>query len=569
MNKLKNSYKGLLTLGLLVSLGSCSIFDLDVNTDPNNPTSADYALLLPAAQLRSVDYFEALNNNTHGFMGWLSSGDTYDLSFTSYNNTWNNFYSGPMKDLEEMIVSAEKDEVPNYLGVAQVMKAYFFGNFVDMFGDVPYSEAFAGGYAETNINPKFDKDSEIYPKLIQLCDDAIVNLAKPTSVPFNGDLIYGGGANSIPKWRKLAKTVKLRLLINSRLVNPDAKKAQIQAILDEGDYITSSGDDFVFKYNKVVAPDGRHPWYRDAYVASNSDFTYFLQQPIVEMLRDDDPRTPFYFKRQTKVILNPEDPSDASTIPCSQLSGCKYAYLVLNPEVIKTLYTNKGKPYTQADREYLAGFFGRDRGDISGVPADVDFRLSPGTYPAGGSYDVAKASQTGGTGAKGAGDGIQPIITSWMTKYYQIEAILAMGVTGDPKALFEKAMREQIAKVVNLGLASDPNAVAPTQASIDTYVKLYLEMFDEAPNSSQKLNVALKQAWFSNLGNGYEIYNAFRRTGYPNDLQIPVQRIRNFPLRLPQPQQETSLNQNAPQTPPAFDSPAGALFWDMLKFKFN
>ncbi len=566
MNILKTTYKGLLTLGLLVSLGSCSIFDLDVNTDPNNPTSADYALLLPAAQLRSVDYFEALNNDTHGFMGWLSSSDTYDLTFTSYNGTWNNFYSGPMKDLEEIIVSAETNQVTRYLGVAQVMKAYFFGNFVDMFGDVPYSEAFAGGYAESNINPKFDNGKDIYADLIKLCDEAVVNLAKPSSVPLNGDLFYAG---NLTRWRKLAKTVKLRLLINSRLVDPAAKATQIKAILDEGDYITSPADDFIFKYNKVVAPDGRHPWYQSAYVASNSNFTYFLHQPIVEMLRDDDPRTPFYFKRQTKKIFNPEDPTDASTIPCSQLSGCKYAYLVLNPEVIKTLYTDKGKPFTQADKEYLAGFFGRDRGDISGVPADVDFRLSPGTYPAGGSYD-ASAAQTGGTGAKGAGDGIQPIITSWMTKYYNIEAILMLGATGDAKKLFEQAMREQIAKVVTLGLASDPNnAKAPAQADIDKYINLYLAKFDEAPNAAQKLNVALKQAWFSNLGNGYEIYNAFRRTGYPNDIQIPVQRIRNFPLRLPQPQQETSLNKNAPQTPPAFDSPAGAVFWDILKFKFN
>ncbi|GHB72386.1 SusD/RagB family nutrient-binding outer membrane lipoprotein [Persicitalea jodogahamensis] len=567
MNILKNTYKWLLTLGLLVSLGSCSLFDLDVNTDPNNPTSADYALLLPSAQLGAVGYFEALNNNTHGFMGWLASGDTYDLTFTSYNGTWNSFYSGPMKDLEEMIVSAERDQVTNYLGVAQVMKAYFFGNFVDMFGDVPYSEAFAGGYEASIINPKFDDDQAIYTDLIKLCDNAVVNLAKPTSVSLNGDLFYAG---NVTRWRKLAKTVKLRLLINSRLVDPAAKTAQIKAILDEGDYITSAADDFVFKYNKIAAPDGRHPWYRNAYVASNSAFTYFLHQPVVEMLRDDDPRTPFYFKRQTSKIFNPEDPTDASTIPCSQIAGCTYAYLIANPQVIKTLYTDKGKTFTAADRAYLAGFFGRDRGDISGVPADVDFRLSPGAYPAAGSYDVPTASKTGGTGARFAGDGIQPIITSWMTKYYQIEAILMLGVAGDAKAAFEKAMREQIAKVVALGMASDPAAVAPTAAAIDKYVKLYLDKFDEAPNASQKLNVALKQAWFSNLGNGYEIYNAFRRTGYPNDLQIPIQRIRNFPLRLPQPQQETSLNQNAPQgnAVPAFDSPAGAIFWDMLKFKF-
>lgn len=565
MKYLKKTYKWLLTLGLLVSLGSCSLFDLDINTDPNNPSTADFALLLPSAQLNAVNFFQGLNYDAHGFTGWLSSGDTFDLSFNSYNGSWNYFYSGPMKDLEEIIVTAEASGTnPHYLGVSQVMKAYFFSIMVDMFGDVPYSQAFAGGYAESNINPAFDDDKAIYADLMKLCDDAVANFAKTSPVAVSGDLFYGG---AIAKWRKLANSVKLRLLINSRLDNPNAA-AQIKAILDAGDYITTTADDFQFRYNRLAVPDGRHPWYQSTYVPSENAFTYFLHQPVFEMLNNEDPRLPFYFKRQTSYVLNPEDPTDRSTIPCSQLAGCTYAYMALNDNIVKQLYTDKGKPYTAADRQYLAGFFGRDRGDASGVPLDGQYRLAPGTYPAGGAYDVATASRTGGTGAKFAGDGIAPIITSWMTKYYQIEAILALGVAGDAKAILEKAMREQIAKVVALGLASDPLAKAPAQTAVDAYVALILKRYDDAPNATQKLNVALKQAFYSNLGNGFEIYNAFRRTGLPNNLQVPIQQIRNFPLRLPQPAQETTLNQSSPQTPPAFDGPAGAIFWDKMMFSY-
>ncbi len=564
MKFIKKTYKWLLTLAMLVSLGSCSLFDLDINKDPNNPSTADFALLLPSAQLGAVGFFEGLNYNAHGFTGWLSSADTYDLNFNSYNGSWNFFYAGPMKDLEEIIVGAEASgQSPHYLGVSQVMKAYFFSIMVDMFGEVPYSEAFAGGYAESNINPKFDDDKVIYENLIKLCDDAVANFAKTSPTAVAGDLFYAG---NITRWRKLAKSVKLRLLINSRLDRPTAA-AEIKAILDGGDYITTAADDFQFKYNRLAVPDGRHPWFQSAYVNSESGFTYFLHQPLFEMLRDDDPRLPFYFKRQTSYVLNPEDPTDRSTIPCSQLAGCTYAYMALNDNIVKQLYTDKGKPFTTADRQYLAGFFGRDRGDASGIPNDVNLRLSPGTYPAGGAYDAA-AARTGGTGASRAGDGITPLITSWMTKYYQIEAILALGVAGDARSVFESAMRDQIAKVVALGLASDANAKAPTAASIDSYVKIYLKRYDDAPNATQKLNIALKQAFFSNLGNGFEIYNSFRRTGLPNNLQVPIQQIRNFPLRLPQPAQETTLNQNSPQTPMAFDRPEAALFWDKLKFSY-
>ncbi|MFN3381728.1 MAG: hypothetical protein ACK41O_19890, partial [Runella zeae] len=65
------------------------------------------------------------------------------------------------------------------------------------------------------------------------------------------------------------------------------------------------------------------------------------------------------------------------------------------------------------------------------------------------------------------------------------------------------------------------------------------------------------------------MYTAFRRTGYPNDIQKPIARFRQFPLRLPQPQQETDLNKSAPKNPVAFDTPEAAVFWDVLKFKFQ
>lgn len=565
MKLIKKTYKWLLTLGMLVTLGSCSLFDLDINKDPNNPSTADFALLLPSAQLSAVGFFQGLNNNAHGFTGWLSSSDTYDLNFNSYNGSWNNFYSGPMKDVEEIIVTATTaGNNPYYLGVAQVMKAYFFSIMVDMFGEIPYSQAFAGGYTDSNINPAFDDDKAIYDDLIKLCDDAVVNLTKSSAVTVSGDLFYSG---NITRWRKLAKTVKLRLLINSRLVRSTAA-TEIKAILDGGDYISAAADDFQFKYNRVATPDGRHPWFSTTYANSDNGFTYFLHQPMFEMLRDDDPRLPFYFKRQTSYVLNPNDPTDRSTIPCSQLAGCTYAYMALNDNIIKQLYTDKGKTFTTADRQYLAGFFGRDRGDASGVPLDGFYRLAPGTYPAAGAYDVATASRTGATAASRAGDGIAPLITSWMTKYYQIEAILTLGIAGDARTIFDKAMREQITKVVALGLASDANAKAPTTAAIDDFVNLNLKRYDDAPNATQKLNIVLKQAFYANLGNGFEIYNAFRRTGLPNNLQVPIQQIRNFPLRLPQPAQETSLNKSAPQSPVAFDTPAAAIFWDTMKFSY-
>lgn len=570
---LKYIYRTTLAFGLLVSVGSCTLFDLNINTDPNNPSKADFALLLTSAQLSTLNFFNNFNNDAHGFMGILASSDSYNLQNTSYSGGWNDFYFNGMKDLEEIIKAAEASPTGgSYLGVAQVMKAYYFGLFVDLFGEAPYTEAFAGNYAEANINPKFDDDKDIYEDLIKLCDKAVANLAKAGQTAVGGDLYYGGSTAS---WTRLANTVKLRLLMNSRLARNNA--AEINAILTGGNYIQTAAQDFQFRYNRVANPEGRHPWFQSAYVSNPSSFTYFLHQYMYEMLLDDDPRFPFYFKRQTTSVLNPNDQGQANTIPCSQASGCTYAYFVLNQDIIKALYTDKKKPFTNNDRLFLAGIFGRDRGDISGIPQDVNFRTSPGAYPAAGAYDdltfnaagTLTASITGNTAPRRSGDGITPFITSWMTKFYQIEAILSGISQGNARTLFETAMREQMAKVVSVGTAADVAAIAPTTAAINAYVNLYLKRYDEAPNNAQKLNVVLKQAWFCNIGNGHEMYTSFRRTGYPNDIQKPINRFRQFPLRLPQPQQETDLNKNAPKTPPAWDAAEGAIFWDVVKFKFQ
>ncbi|MCE2790077.1 MAG: SusD/RagB family nutrient-binding outer membrane lipoprotein [Saprospiraceae bacterium] len=72
----------------------------------------------------------------------------------------------------------------------------------------------------------------------------------------------------------------------------------------------------------------------------------------------------------------------------------------------------------------------------------------------------------------------------------------------------------------------------------------------------------MKQLWFSSYGNGFEIYNAYRRTGLPTNIQDHVEgTVRGFPLRLPYPQSELTLNPNAASYKDvAFDKTP--IFWD-------
>jgi hypothetical protein len=559
---------------IMVLVSSCEITDLDINTDPNNASEASLNLLLTGSLYNGLETFaDGLNDATMGFQAINTSFDDFNFTNSSWNGTWNFLYSGPLKDLEEIIVAADPEVNPHYLGIAQIMKAYYFTTMVDLWGDIPYSEAFQGNGEEPNTEPKYDSGASIYADAFVLIDQAITNLAKSQGVSIKGDILYGGNTT---KWRKAAKSLKLKLLINTR--NVDSNANAIQSLISEGDLILSSTDDFQLRFSALKNPDNRHPMYRSGYAGGEAGYNYFGHQLMYEMLSSKDPRTPFYFKRQTSIILDPEDPTSKQTIPCSQRDDCVYNYFVTSSKVTNGVFGVDPDALSESQQNYLAGFFGRDRSDPSGIPNDNPIRTTVGAYPAAGLFDVS-ASQTGGN-KFGTGDGIFPIITSWMVKFWMLEAQIALDVnTGYTEVdLMAEAIGDQINKVISVGTAADPQASSDIASwpTVYNWPIVYNTKIDYIDNISSdypadgsdnlRLNFALKQAWFANFGNGFEGYNSFRRTGYPSDIQTPLQLIRQYALSFPYAQDEINLNPNTPQK--AYDSPSSAVFWDTLKFQF-
>lgn len=541
-------------LMLSVWISSCELTDLDINEDPNNPTSASLNLLLANSLLEGADLFgDDINANLHSFAGILAEQGTdgFALTNNSYNVDWQELYYGPLKDTQAIIdIAAAQGNNPYYQGVGQLLKAYYFALMVEMWGDIPYSEALRADAEDLIKYPNYDDDATIYQNLISLVDEGIANLEQNSVVEVLGDPIYNGDVN---QWIKMGKSLKLRMLINTRLVQDNS--AAIAALIDEGDLILDGSDDFTFQFSSINNPENenRHPWYVEGYTTQNYDFTYLNHQFMFEMLNFEDPRRPYYTKRQTTSILNQDDPSDRQTTPCSQVTGCIYGYFVLNENIIQELYNDKGK---EADLDFLAGVFGRDRGDPSGIPLDGALRTAIGVYPAGGLYDADPTVAPAGN--RGTGAGIFPMITSEMVKFYIMEAILTgnyAGTEAEVSEMLEEVIREHVAKVDAFGVENHPSGVPatgqpidpyvdlPLDEATDNYVNLWLERYDTAPTTNAKLNVVLKQAWFTNFGNGYEIYNAYRRTGFPNDLMAPIQPQRDFALRLPYAQDDLNFNQ--------------------------
>ena len=98
----KNSIRTLALAGLISVAGSCNYTELDINTDPNKPATGSLGLLLPVAENAARSSFEAINSNAMGFAGLWGVSDSYNLSNTSFQGTWNTGFQN-LQSIEEIL----------------------------------------------------------------------------------------------------------------------------------------------------------------------------------------------------------------------------------------------------------------------------------------------------------------------------------------------------------------------------------------------------------------------------------------------------------------------------------
>ena len=548
--------KFIICLGLLATtLGACNK-KLDSLVDSPNapsPATADVDLYLNNIQLSFRGFYgtaESLGGQLSRMYYWGGPIYANGYSPSTFDGLWGSAYSSIFVNADAMIPVAQAQKKFYHSGMAKVMKAYALGTLVDQFGDIPYSEAVLG---VGNTNPKVDKGADVYVKVLSLLDDAIVDFNKTGATPSN-DLFYGG---TKANWIKAAKSLKLKFLMNTRLVDATAT-AKIAALITENDLVTTDAQDFNFKYGtNIASPDSRHPKYGGNYNISGStgDYlsTYFMNLVVKEKtgtVSTLDPRRRYYFYRPNTNYAN----VTPTTLTCA---------FVANPA------------HYPADMPFClvggnSGFWGRDHGDNSGTPPDGEFKTTFGVYPAGGEFDISaggKVQQVMG----GRGAGVDPIWNSSFTYFVEAEAALRLSITaaGTPRALLSKALYASINKVVgfpaSIGytLNTAQLALVPTSAQIDTYVNFVLAQYDAATTDDARLNIIMKEYFIAAWGNGVETYNAYRRTGKPDKMQLVVTTanpgffIRSFTY----PSVFIDRNLNAPtQKTPGVA--ANKVFWD-------
>lgn len=498
---------------------SCSLTELDLLDSPNSvtPETAQTDLFFNAIQLDVEDFNNSVTGVTSRLVRQIAmtGGNTYENAFTanSYNFMWNEAYANLLPDLDQLIAitDAESTRVPGYSGAAKVIKAHVLMTLVDMFGDIPYSEA---GQGVSNPSPRADSQVDIYNTALTLLDNAIEDFGTE-GVPMGTDLFYGG---DLAKWTKLANTLKIKWYLN---VGSKDGSYGSEIAAAAANAITTTADDWQFPYgSNRENPDSRHPWYADGY--ENGAGIYQSNFYMWTLKESNDPRLPYYFYRQD---LTPVSEIDPFTLDCGQQNA--------------PLHYGNNFPFCHLGD----GYWGRDHGNNDGIPPDGDRRTVAGVYPAGGLFDCGQGGPVQNSGVDGLrGAGIQPMMLSSFTHFMLAEAALTRGTGGDAAALLEEGVRQSITKVMSFD--TDTCSVTPTMEDVDAYVSNVMSDFAAADNAG-KLDLVMKQYYAASWGNGIEMYDGYRRTTYPSSLQPTLEEASgDFPRLNYYPADYLNLNAN-------------------------
>jgi hypothetical protein len=214
----------------------------DLQSNPNAPTLNQVTpqLVLPGA-ISNLVYITndvtgtGSNPSYESEAAWLGywnyqPGYTFNSTVADYIMTstspqlWDNYYT-VLTNLNFIIKDTTGGvQYADYHDIAQILEAICYQNLVDLYGDIPYSQALQ---VSTNFFPSYDKQSDIYDSLTLKLDNAMADINanlnnSNVQLPATDDIMYGGNMQG---WLQFANTVKLRLLV--REVNVTSKAAFI------------------------------------------------------------------------------------------------------------------------------------------------------------------------------------------------------------------------------------------------------------------------------------------------------------------------------------------------------
>ena len=207
-------------LGAVLVLGSASCKKwLAVNTDPDNPNNQSVQV---QNRLPWIEHFYQYTAGVTNYRTSCQSGVYYSSSGNpnTFSTTWQctnansttsyqTWFVEVSSNLVDMYNSAQKIGAYHYMAAADVFSALGYMEMLDLYGEMPYTQAGTG-----NPSPKPDDGKTIFNGCMAKLNEAIGLLAKTQGAGApslaSGDLWSGG---DLGKWTRMCWGLKARYML--------------------------------------------------------------------------------------------------------------------------------------------------------------------------------------------------------------------------------------------------------------------------------------------------------------------------------------------------------------------
>jgi hypothetical protein len=177
-----------------------------------------------------------------------------------YKEMYASLYVNSLRYINEVLLMTQpggKHENPVRYAIAKIVACVNYAHATDFWGDVPYFEGAKGSSGV--LYPVYDSQEVIYHEIMDELNSSIQVLqsADPSMGYVGADPVYN---NDLDKWIRFANSLRLRLAMRARFVDPENSVVIITECMAQP-LIESNDQNFELKHEESDNPEFYSPWY--------------------------------------------------------------------------------------------------------------------------------------------------------------------------------------------------------------------------------------------------------------------------------------------------------------------
>jgi len=278
----------------------------EMNTNPNQLSSlSDEYLFTNAVRGTFYDQRDRYDIDFGGQFGHIWISNSWNREADKYNDiqsqgdiyerVFQGVYNGPIRNSVEVLQLTGPGgdyENPARYAQASVIATLNFSRLTDFFGDIPYFEGGMGKY--DILKPVYDDQEVIYSDMVTRLQEAITTLkAADDSEIYSSaeDPIFAGDRD---KWIRFANSLRLRLAMHARFVDPGTYENVIDECLGEA-LIEDNSQNVKLAMEDTNNPSLYNPWHNKIIDYQAGLYTMNWSEKFIDaLLNTNDPRLAFF-----------------------------------------------------------------------------------------------------------------------------------------------------------------------------------------------------------------------------------------------------------------------------------